>query len=319
LMPPAGGPGMTLPPGWRPGKPEEKPGIIPLRPLGVDDFLSGTFATVRQQWRPLLTVSAAVAAIAAIVCLPILFAAQELVRDLAAFEAIDPSASSSEVTTSLSAVTDSFVSFLPWLALGLFAQIVAFTVIDAGSAIVVSRAVLGRDTTSARVISQLKPLLPRVLLLGVVLGIAILAGLFVCIVPGLVLSYLWFAAPASLTLEKGSVTHSMRRSWTLSSKSFWRVVGLILLVQVTYAFALQLVSAPISFLTSFGAFANADQVLSQGAVTLVLLGYLVSVLIGVLAYPIVSVARALLYLDLRMRHEGLAPALVEAAKPPQEA
>ena len=313
--PPAGGPGMTLPPGWRPKAPDTKPGVIPLRPLGIDDYLSGTFATVRGHWQPLLVVAAAVATVAAILALPLLLAAEPMIRDFITLGTMESNASSAEVEAALRDLGDSFVSFLPWLLLGFIGQTIAVTIIDAGAAIVVSRAAIGRSITSSELMSQLVRLTPRLLLLGMLLAVGLITGFTLCIVPGLLLSFLWFSAPAALALENGSVIGSMRRSWSLVSKNFWRVVGLLVLVQFVYGFVLQLIATPIGLITSLGLFSGLNAAVpSQSAINTLLLGYLALGLLGLLSYPVVAVARSLEYLDLRMRHEQLADVLVEAAK-----
>ncbi len=315
LSPPAGGPGMTLPPGWRPQRPDTKPGVIPLRPLGVDDYLSGTFATVRGHWRPLLAVAAAVAAVVAILALPLLFAAEPLVRDFIAISAMDPNASNAEAEAAFRDLGHTFVAFLPWLVLGFIGQTIAVAVIDAGAAIVVSGAVIGKPITSWEVMSQLVRLIPRLLLLGLLLSIGLITGFALCIIPGLFLTFSWFAAPAALAMENGSVVGSMRRSWSLVSKNFWRVVGLLVVVQIGYGFVLQLIVTPVGLITSLGAFGGlSETVPTQGAVDTVLFGYFAIGLLALLSYPIVGVARSLEYIDLRMRHEQLADALVEASK-----
>jgi len=77
-----------------------------------------------------------------------------------------------------------------------------------------------------------------------------------------------------------------------------------------YGLVFQVVSVPVSILTSVGAFgAASDSIPSGGAVTLLVLGYYSLALVALLAYPLVAVARAIEYLDLRMRHEGLAATL----------
>ena len=178
-----------------------------------------------------------------------------------------------------------------------------------------SRAAIGRSITSWELISQLARLIPRLLLLGVLVAVGLITGFTLCIVPGLLLSFLWFGAPAALALENGSVIGSMRRSWSLVRKNFWRVVGLLVLVQFVYGFVLQLFATPVGLITSLGLFSGWNAATpSQGAINTLLLGYLAIGLLGLLSYPIVAVARSLEYLDLRMRHEQLADALVKASK-----
>src|SRR5690349_21204805 len=61
--PPAGQPG----PGPRYGASAPKPGVIPLRPLGVGEILDGAFASIRRNPRTILGISAVIITISAIV------------------------------------------------------------------------------------------------------------------------------------------------------------------------------------------------------------------------------------------------------------
>src|SRR5690242_9664612 len=66
---PAWGQLSTAPiPGWEwSGSWIPKPGIVPLRPLGVGEILSGAIALLTRYWRTALTVSAAVAVLSQLV------------------------------------------------------------------------------------------------------------------------------------------------------------------------------------------------------------------------------------------------------------
>jgi hypothetical protein len=157
--------------------------------------------------------------------------------------------------------------------------------------------------------------MPRLLLLGVLLATCLITGFALCVIPGLFLSFYWFAAPAALAMENGSVVKSFRRSGSLVGKNFWRVVGLLVVIQIVYGLVLQLIVTPVGIVTSLGAFSGLNTTVpSQSAIDMLLFGYLGIGLLALLSYPIISVARSLEYLDLRMRHEQLADALIEASR-----
>ena len=313
--PPAGGPGMTLPPGWAPRSPEHKPGVIPLRPLGVGDLFSGTFATIRGHWRTLLTVAGSVAAVTTLVALPALLAAQPVVRAFAALTLLDPNAGADETRPALDALVTALADFAPWLLVMFTLQMMSAAIIEAGSALVVGSAVLGRTISRAEVMSRLLRLLPRLLLLGLLMAASIGLGLLLCLIPGLVIAFLWFGAPSALVLENVTPLTALRRSAQLVGQSFWRVVGVLLLVQIVYGVAIQIVSAPVSLIASAGVIGTASQSIpTESAVNLMLLGYFALAIVWLLTYPLVAVARVLEYLDLRMRHESLAESLIEVSK-----
>ena len=307
---------MSLPPGWRPQPPEVKPGVIPLRPLSIGEILSAVFVTIREHWRPLVAVCASVAAVAVLLLLPAALAAKPLIRAYTTLITVNANESytSAELNNAASAVWHALWGFMPWLLLIIAVQFTAAVVIDTGSALVVSRAVLGRSTTASDTLTSIGRGLPKLIGLGLLIGISVTVGLFLCIIPGLVLATFWFAAPMAMKLEPSSITGSLRRSSTLVSRSFWRVLGILILVQIIVGVAVQVVSAPLSIFGSVGLFAaQTNGQPSDTDVTAMLLVTALSGVLTLLLYAFASVARALLYLDLRMRQENLAPALVEAS------
>lgn len=306
---------MTLPPGWRPQPPEVRPGVIPLRPITVGELLGAVFATMRLHWRPLLAISSTVAAVSVVLLIPAIVAAQPVVRAYFALLTMDSGQSSAEVDATSTAALHAFWGFVPWLLLIVAVQFIAAVVIDSGTALVVSRAVLGKQTTASAALSAIGRSLPKLIGLGLIIGVSVTAGFFLCIIPGLILATLWFAAPIAMRVEPATIGGSLRRSWTLVGHSFWRVLGILLLVQVLVGVAVQVITTPVSFIGSVGIVTGQSGVDATNAdVTSVLLVYLASGVLTLLMYSFASVARTLLYLDLRIRHENLAPALIEAAK-----
>jgi hypothetical protein len=304
---------MTLPPGWAPRAPEHQPGVIPLRPLSIGDLFSGIFATIRGHWRPLLGVSAAAAAVMTIGALLVMLAADPVARAFLALATLDQDATTDEAQVALEAFADSVIDFAPWLILLFALNLVLSAAVEAGTAIVVSKAVLGETAETSEVFSRVLRLLPRLLVLSLLMAVSIGVGLFLCLIPGIVLYFLWFGAPTAVALEDVSPITALRRSATLMGRSFWRVVGILLLIQIVYGVAFQVISTPVSFLTSAGIFGSGTTY-SDGAVDLMLFSYLLLMLAGVLTYPFIAVARSLEYLDLRMRQEGLAESLVRASR-----
>jgi hypothetical protein len=308
---------MSLPPGWRPQPPEEKPGVIPLRPIGVGELLGATFTTVRRCWQPLAAVSAAVATLVIVVLLPIALAARPLLRAYLDLVSLDVGAtpSTSQTEDALRSVFHELAAFTPWLLLYAVLMAVAFMVIEAGSAIVTSNAVLGRDVPPGDVLVQVWRLLPRLIGLALIMGISIVAGLMLCIIPGLVLAVFWFAAAPALVLEPASITGALGRSWHLVQGAFWRVLGIVLLVQLLLGLAVQFISSPLSILGSANLLnGGPGSIVTEGQLELFVATYLVTVAITLFLYPFGSIARTLLYLDLRMRKENLASALASATK-----
>ena len=113
-----------------------------------------------------------------------------------------------------------------------------------------------------------------------------------------------------MVLERAGVRRGLRRSFRLVNGSYWRVFGIWLLVQVVAFIAGGLLTVP---------FVVASTIMSSvtGASTFDLLPQSISglgqIVSGAITYPIAAGATALLYVDLRMRREGLDIELARSA------
>ena len=314
--PPGGGPGLNLPPGWG-GQPPAaaQPGVIPLRPLALDDFFSGTFRTLRGNWRPLLAVSALVSAVVALLSIPVAVNAHDVVRTFLDTTTLSASTSDVELEAAFNDLVDATVAFLPWFLYWAILAYAALVFVDAGISFVVSRAVLGKSTSAAAAISALVKRGVHLAGLALLITLSILAGYLLCLVPGVILSLMLFAAPSVSVLEGASITTSYKRSLQITSRSFWRVVGILLLVQLLFGLAMQVVSSPLSFLAGFGSLGSASSSeISNVPIGLLVASYVGLWLFSLLCYPLVSVGKTLLYIDQRMRHEGLADSLIASSE-----
>ncbi|UYN85003.1 MAG: hypothetical protein KIT89_07155 [Microcella sp.] len=124
--------------------------------------------------------------------------------------------------------------------------------------------------------------------------------------------WLWIKlalVPAAIMLERLTLGAAVRRAWTLVIGHFWRTFGILLLITVMVQVASSVVSTPFSIAASFGGvLANpaGDDLTSLS----VLLGanvltIAITVVVGAIGAVLLSAATALIYLDLRMRKEGL--------------
>ena len=137
-----------------------------------------------------------------------------------------------------------------------------------------------------------------VLLFVVVGGLALTAG------------WLWLTVrtllvPPALMLEGEGFWPTVARAWRLTHGSFWRLLGIYLLVVLILGVLTSLVSYPLTMLAFFLSAVSTMAALAVNAVTLVLMSTITT------AFEAVVVA--LLYLDVRMRREGLDLELARAA------
>jgi hypothetical protein len=127
--------------------------------------------------------------------------------------------------------------------------------------------------------------------------------------------WLWLSTklafvPAAIVLERLPVSAAIARSWRLSRGYFWRTLGILLLVQTMVYIATQVASAPasifaylgVSFLDPTGGAVGDGAVIG---VVVVVLVFLLTSVVSAIGMVVVSATSSLLYLDLRMRKEGL--------------
>ncbi|MFI9273567.1 hypothetical protein ACIGXM_23040 [Kitasatospora sp. NPDC052896] len=310
-------------PGWgQPtwgAPPSPKPGIIPLRPLGVGEILDGAISTVRRHWRTVLGISLVVAVL------------EQTVQTL--LQWWEPTGPANALTT---------VS-------GALFGVVAVLVLTALLTMVVSKAVLGEPVSLAIAWRAARPQLTRLLgltvLLGLIIGGIVLGG-FVplivllavksptalslgvglpCALAGL-LAGLWTAvrlslATPALMLEKQGVRAALGRSRRLVRGSWWRILGISLLGLVITEVLAGIIGLPFtiaaavlnsSAFTAFGA--DPGQGLPLGFLVIIGIGAVIG---GTVTFPIQAAVNVLLYVDQRIRREALDLELARAAGLPE--
>src|SRR5699024_6846346 len=97
------------------------------------------------------------------------------------------------------------------------------------------------------------------------------------------------------------------RSWRLTRGSFWRLFGIMLLTVVLVSILVSILSVPF---TMFGSvFATQGEVLVP-----LILSSIVQLVGSAISIPVMAAVLALLYIDVRMRKEGLDVELARAAQ-----
>jgi hypothetical protein len=161
--------------------------------------------------------------------------------------------------------------------------------------------------------------------LGIIVGIVVLlvaiggtagtvAGVLVGVFGGLLLmaaSAFIYAktsvVPSLIVLEKLSVRASVIRSWSLTRGYFWRTLGILLLVGLIVQVISQIVGLPVSLVLGFGSMLvdPSGALTDELSIITVVVSMIVAIPIAAVAAVVQSAAIALIYLDLRMRKEGL--------------
>jgi MFS family permease len=305
-QPPPWGPwggGAAAPP------PDYKPGIVPLRPLSVGEILDGGFATIRRNPRIVFGFAFALAALVQLARLGLGWGLSDVGGTISS--SLPRSADGSRLVVTTGGLTATVASFV----IGqIFAALLAGVVTS-----VVGKAILGerpdgRETVRA-VATRWWPLLwvsivagglPYAPVLFVVLGpLGIIPAAVLCV-------YLWgklaLAVPA-LVLERLGVGRSIGRSWQLVRGAFWRVWGLRALAWLIVGIAGTALAVPFGF-TAISA-VSAGHLPSTSALVLATIG---NGVVWMLTQPFLAAATTLIYVDRRMRAEGLDIQLTQAAR-----
>jgi hypothetical protein len=317
---------------WQP----PKPGVIPLRPLGVGEILDGAISTIRAKPRLMLGLSAVVAVLTQLVTVPISWVLLHDAGDRAF--SFGQSADTSPGAQDVALTASSFIASATQICVTLVATLLLTGILT----VVLSRAVLGQDIDAKQAWEQARPrLLP---LFGVtVLVFLIVVGAGIALIgPGVVLAaagasdvavglalvvgipvffcaalyfYVAFAlAPAIVVLERQPVVASLRRSRRLVKGAWWRTFGILLLVNIIAGIVGNIFAGIFLFAAYIagGAGTGFQNFNPYGLAPLIISG--VGAVIGAaITWPFTAVASALIYIDRRMRREGLDLELARAA------
>lgn len=266
--------------------PAPKPGLIPLRPLGVGEILDGAFTVIRHYPRVTLGLSAVVASVSALVQIGLfvpflLGGGQDLDVDM-------------------------FAQFTTAAVVGILFAAVANAVLAGMLTSVMGEAVLGRPTTAGETWARVRPRFWALIGAALIGGLVPYVALIACIVPGVFLWGAWALVTPALILERVGVRQALRRSWRLSVPDWWRVWGIRALAVLMASFLGGIITVPGQFLGEY---------LSQeGTETFaVLVVFLAQIVASTITTPFNAGVLSLIYIDRRMRAEGLDVTLAQAA------
>ncbi|WP_367125249.1 glycerophosphoryl diester phosphodiesterase membrane domain-containing protein [Streptomyces phytohabitans] len=349
--PPAQGPGWGAPPtpppygqqgwgnwnnAWNQPPPAARPGVIPLRPLGIGEILDGAVASARAHWRTALGIALGVAVV--VQCASTV-ASGIWLRDNSSLEALE-----SNQEPSSDELADALTGTLSWAGVELLATVFGTVVATAMLTIVVSRAVLGRPVTTREAWREARPRLGSMLGLTLLVLLIVMGAVLAGFTPGLLIAlagaevggsllavlgglagtvaavWLWvrysLAAPA-LMLEKQGVTTALRRSAKLVHNSWWRTFGIQLLAVLLVTVVGYIVRIPTTVVASIvdgdgmgGVLSATDLSVSWTYLAIIGVG---AVLASTVTLPLSAGITALLYMDQRIRREALDLELARAA------
>ncbi len=325
-------PGNGTAPGWTP---PPRPGLIPLRPLDLGTLLGASFRTLRRNPRPTFGVALLVQGVVTIVTL--------LAVGIPVFSSLlrlDAAAVEDQAAIAAGTVTTAIVSTLLAVCLSIVANawLQGIIVLEVASATLGEKLTLGALWSRAKgrmwALIGWSAILAGVLIVafgllaGVIwalvaafgtlgIGLGVLVGVFgglAILALGIWIGTKVSLVPSALMIERRTIGASVRRSWLLTRGSFWKVFGIQLLVYVILSVASSIVTAPFSIVSPILVFfVDPNGTGSEWAIWVAVIAYIVQLIVTLVIAAITAViqtaATALIYLDLRMRREGLDLAL----------
>lgn len=322
-------PGAYVPPplpgGWTP---PPKPGLLPLRPMGFGTLLWAPFRTLRRN--PAATFGSGLIV--------------QLVSVIATAAVVVPFliVTFSRLETATAADTDALISgavggFLLLMLVPIAISVVASAFLQGVMVVEVASGTLGDrlgfGALWRRAAKRIGPLIGWTLIVGAALLVAfalvfvivllgglispggLAVGIVVALLLGLGLVVLgaWLGVklalvPSIIVLEHAGIRTAAARSWRLTDGFFWRTFGTLILVAVILNFAAQVVVQPVSLIGTLVALI-VDPTGTGAAITITIITTVVTLILSLLIGAITAVVQAALvaviYIDLRMRKEGL--------------
>ena len=314
-------------PGWTP---PPKPGLIPLRPLTLGTMLGASFQVLRRNPRPMFGFSLLLTGGAYVLAF--------LVVGIFAFWGISRVTSATGEDADAIAAGGVAATLLGSL-IPIAGSIAVLAILQGIVVLEVARGTLGEKLPLRGLLraargriwaligwSLLATAIVAVVLTIVVLlivliatlggdagiGVAVLVGILAGLGGAVLGAWLWTKlclVPTVIVIERLSIRNAVARSWSLTKGYFWKTLGIQLLVGVIISTVSNIVSFPLSFVMGLaGGLLNSQGDVGVGltiAIVTTLLTVVVSVVVGAVSAVVQSATTALIYIDIRMRKEGL--------------
>lgn len=311
-----------------------KPGIIPLRPLSIGDIYQGAFAAIKTNARTMFGFTAALLGVVLVISIATNYAIINLVLP----NYLSPSSPYAAVFTFLSG---SFSQLGGTLLQVLATVLLSGLIVVAVSRSVLGRVASSKEVWE-RTKSKFLPLIGLniitsiisglMMIIGIVvffvllasaastaktdreflqdLGVSLVGLLILMVISALVSSYLsikFSVASPAMVLENLGVFAAIGRSWSLTRGNFWRLFGInILTAIITFMVAgifVGIADALGAIFIVVGSSSPEDVIASLNTTYILIM--VMSTIAQLLILPFTSSVNALLYIDLRMRKEGL--------------
>ncbi|GAA1341891.1 hypothetical protein [Arthrobacter roseus] len=301
-----------------------KPGIIPLRPLGLGEILDGAFLACRKN-------AAATFGSAVLVQVVLSILTVALLGGLL----LNPEQLENLNTANDSEALGWVASIMGGASVLSLVNAIAVLVLQGVLVIPVARAILNLKTGFSAMWRIAGKKIVALIGLGLVMVVAatIILAVFVLLMVVTVIALeeqsiaiviisvlalfalaVWVTvklalAPAALILDGTGIFASLGRSWTLVKGNWWRTFGILLLTTVIVQVIASVISTPISMVASLAFSMNGGSESGREAafaqsVPVLLVTSLITAVFAAIGLAFQAAVTSLLYVDLRIRREG---------------
>ncbi|WP_194422117.1 glycerophosphoryl diester phosphodiesterase membrane domain-containing protein [Microbacterium abyssi] len=321
--------------------PAVRPGLIPLHPLTFGALLGKPFAALRHNPKVLFGFAIVVQLVVAVITLVVVGAVA-----LATFTRLESLSPSSPdfypVMWGTIAINALVVLVMAFVSLAFTAVMQGVVAADIGHAALGEKPSLGRLWQIMRpsfwrlvgwsVLQALAGIV-LVLVIGGIIALGVTAGVggsaegvAFTVVIGILLVlaaiplWVWLGTklllvPSVLVLERARLRAALVRSWRLTRGRFWNTFGVIFLINIIMSTAVSVVSLPLSLLGSLfvpviAPTGGSDASEIAGLIIATVAPQLLVYVLQAVAIVVQCAAAAFIYLDCRMRYEGLDHSLI---------
>lgn len=249
-------------------EPPDSPRLF--RPRGVGEILAHAFQIYRMHWRNLL-------ALVAVVVIP-LTVLQVLLSDVLS--------SSFEVRETVGGevvVDGSFAAFGFAAAVVALLSLLTYTILTGAITRAAAATFVGRDLDIAESYRFGLSRFWSIVLVGLLVGLAVLGGLILLVIPGIFIAVRLSSSIAALVIEDRRGRAALSRSWNLVAGMWWPVFGAFLVAGLLTGLLSSALTAPFTGNLALSAIAQS--------------------VAGVITMPYTALVGILIYLDLRVRKE----------------
>lgn len=317
---------MSTNPTWVPAS---RPGIIPLHPLSFGIILGRSFSALRHNPAVLLGFALGVQFVASFIVL-----LGTLGVGFVTFQRLETLRVGSDDWMTIfigSTVVTAVVGLILGLVAGAFQVLVQGIVVSE-----VASAALAEKHSLRMLWGRVRPVAWR--LIGYTAAVVFAVMLLIALVVVLLFALSTVAPPLAITLgviivlgsiplaiwlstklllvtsvlviEHTTIRGAIVRSWQLTAGRFWQIFGVVIIISIIMGTITQVVGLPFSLLGSgltsiISPTGNADAGAIIGVLVMGLLTQAVTLLVSCVSVVVSSTAAAIIYIDCRMRKEGL--------------